>query len=53
MQRIESSPIWKDFGNSLRVTNNDFVSPCQMEPLRFEEASNLLKIKQIDLYLNH
>lgn len=52
MQGIEVSPIWKGFGNSLRVTHNDFISPCDEEPLQFG-ASNLLKTKQIDMYQNH
>jgi len=54
MQGIDVSQNWKNFGESLRVTN-DFVSHCETD---FEEAplfgkSTLLKTKQIDIYQNH
>jgi hypothetical protein len=48
MQGIEvSSPSWKIFGDSLRMSN-DFVSVNSEEPL----GRQLLKTKQIDVFQN-
>ena len=54
MQGIDVSQNWKNFGESLRVTN-DFVSHCEVdnEDAPLFGQSNLLKTKQIDVYQNH
>lgn len=45
---MQGEHSWKNFGESLRVTN-DFISHCEDEA----PHSTLLKTKQIDIYQNH